>query len=93
MVERISRAFTRMSAVVHFRVVAATMAVAGVVFGAMPALASATPTETETKLEELSSKISTEGVKLILIVLTALVALIAAVIIIPKAIGFIRRFV
>ena len=91
MVERISRAFTRMSAVVHFRVVAATMAVAGVVFGAMPALASAS--ETEEKLKSLSESISTEGVKLILIVLTALVALIAAVIIIPKAIGFIRRFV
>lgn len=60
---------------------------------ALAPLASATPSETESKLETLSSSVASEGVKLILIVLTALVTLIAAVIIIPKAIGFIRRFI
>lgn len=59
----------------------------------MPVLALATETETESKIKAVTTQVATEGVSIILAVLTGLVALIAAVIIIPKAVGFIRRFV
>jgi len=61
--------------------------------GVLPALAGATETEGEKKVGEVASKVGEEGVTIILAVLTALVALIALVIILPKAIGFIRRFI
>lgn len=58
-----------------------------------PAAALATESATEEKLKAVTTQVSSEGVSIILAVLTGLVALIAAIIIIPKAIGFIRRFV
>lgn len=64
-----------------------------VALAAVPGVALATETATEEKIKAVTSQVSTEGVSIVLAVLTGLVALIAAVIIIPKAIGFIRRFV
>ena len=58
-----------------------------------PAASLATEGATSTKVKEIATTVGTEGVEIILAVLTALVTLIVAVIIIPKAIGFIRRFV
>jgi hypothetical protein len=60
---------------------------------ALPAMASATETETEKKVGEVASKVGEEGVVIILSVLTALIALIVAVTIIPKAVHFIKRFI
>lgn len=68
-------------------------ALAASVVVALPGMALATETPTEEGVKTIATNVSTEGVKIILIVLTALVALIVAVIVIPKAIGFIRRFV
>ncbi len=56
-------------------------------------VASATETATEEKLKTVATQVGTEGVSLVLVVLAALTALIAAVIIIPKIVGFIRRFI
>lgn len=55
--------------------------------------AMATESATAEKIKAVATTVSSEGVEIILAVLTALAALIAAVIIIPKAIGFIRRFI
>lgn len=71
----------------------AAAALAASVVVALPGMALATETPTEEGVKTIATNVSTEGVKIILIVLTALVALIVAVIVIPKAIGFIRRFV
>ena len=45
------------------------------------------------KVKEVTTTVSTEGVEIILAVLGGLVALIALAIILPKAVGFIRRFI
>jgi len=74
----------RWAAVVAFGAASLTL-VAG------PALAGAT--ETETKVKEVAEKVGTEGVSIVLLILTALVGLLVAIIIIPKAIALIRRFV
>jgi len=68
-------------------------AVMAVILAVLPMAALATETETEKGVKEITTSVSTEGVAIILAVLTGLVALIVAVIVIPKAIGFIRRFV
>jgi hypothetical protein len=60
-------------------------------FVAAPALA--TESEGSKKVKEVTTNVSTEGVEIILAVLGGLVALIALSIILPKAIGFIRRFI
>lgn len=60
-------------------------------FVAAPALA--TETEGAKKVKEVTTTVSTEGVEIILAVLGGLVALIALAIILPKAVGFIRRFI
>lgn len=77
----------------HVKWVALGALVASAFIAVLPAASLATEGATETKMKEIAEKVSTEGVSIILIVLGALVALIVAVIIIPKAIGFIRRFV
>ena len=63
----------------------------------MPAIAAATETEGEKKagekITEAAGHVSSAGENYILLVLTALVGLIALVIILPKAVGFIRRFI
>jgi hypothetical protein len=60
-------------------------------FVVAPALA--TESEGSKKVKEVTTSVSTEGVEIILAVLGGLVALIALSIILPKAIGFIRRFI
>lgn len=64
-----------------------------VVLGAVPTLALATESEGAKAVKEATTKVSEEGQTIIIAVLTGLVALIALAIILPKAIGFIRRFI
>lgn len=70
--------------------VAVTMLVISA-FVVSPALA--VESEGAKKVKEVTTSVSTEGVEIILAVLGGLVALIALSIILPKAIGFIRRFI
>lgn len=90
MVKFIVSMFKRMQSryVAAVAFVAAALTLAGA-----PAASLATESETATKIKAVATTVASEGVEIILIVLTALVSLIVAVIIIPKAIGFIRRFV
>lgn len=65
-----------------------------VVLGAVPTFALATSESEGAKaVKEAATKVSEEGQTIIIAVLTGLVALIALAIILPKAIGFIRRFI
>ena len=57
----------------------------------LPAVAGAT--ETKTKVTEVATKVGDEGVEIVLAILAALVGLLVAIIIIPKAIGLIKRFI
>ena len=59
----------------------------------VPTAAMATETETEKKVGEIATSVSSEGVVIVLAILSALVTLLVAIIIIPKAIGLIRRFI
>jgi hypothetical protein len=59
----------------------------------VPAVSLATESEAEKKVKEVTTQVSSEGVNIIIAVLAGLVALIALSIVLPKAIGFIRRFV
>ena len=58
-----------------------------------PVSALAVETETETKVKEVATNVGTEGVTIVLAILAALVGLIVAIIIIPKAVALIRRFI
>ncbi len=58
---------------------------------AVPALA--VESEGSKKVGEVTTKVSSEGTEIILAVLGGLVALIALTIVLPKAIGFIKRFI
>lgn len=69
------------------------MAVAGVTMLVAPVASLAAETPTEEKVKTIAESVGTEGVAIILIILTALVGLLVAVIVIPKAIGLIRRFI
>ena len=60
---------------------------------ALPSASLATETETEKGVHEVATKVSEEGVVIVLAVLTALVGIIVAIIIIPKAIALVRRFI
>jgi len=60
---------------------------------AAPALAGATESETTKKVKEVATGVGTEGVEIVLVILTALISLLVAVIIIPKAIALIKRFI
>ena len=75
------------------KVGAAALGVAGLILAAGPVAAMATPTATETKLGEVTTQVGSEGVSIVLAILGGLVALIAAIIIIPKGIGMIKRFI
>lgn len=55
--------------------------------------ALAVESEGAKKVKEVTTLVSIEGVEIILSVLGGLVALIALTIVLPKAIGFIRRFI
>jgi len=93
----VSKGFVRLKrSTVAFKVgvvTALTVASAAV----LPAIASATETEAEKhageKITEATTKVATSGETYILLVLTGLVGLIALVIILPKAISFIKRFI
>jgi hypothetical protein len=74
----------------YMLVVAASM---GVILGALPSSALAVETEGETKVHEVASQVGSEGITIVLAVLGALVGLIALVIILPKAVKFIKRFI
>jgi F0F1-type ATP synthase membrane subunit c/vacuolar-type H+-ATPase subunit K len=67
----------------------AALAAAVVVSG--PALA--VETKTEEGVKTVATQVSSEGVNIILAILAALVGLLVAIIVIPKAIGLIRRFI
>jgi hypothetical protein len=84
---------TRVFASVNKRVLAVSTFVFGALLAAVPASALATETETEKGVHEVATNVSTEGVTIVLAVLTALVGLIVAIIIIPKAIGLVKRFI
>ena len=73
--------------------VAASAFVAAAVIAAVPVAALATESATEEKLKTVTTQVSTEGVSIVLASLAGLVALIAAIIIIPKGIGMIKRFI
>ena len=74
------------------KVGAAALGVAGLILAAGPVAAMAT-TPTETILGEVTTQVGSEGVSIVLAILGGLVALIAAIIIIPKGIGMIKRFI
>lgn len=59
----------------------------------VPGTALATESAGAKAVKEVTTSVSTEGVEIIVAVLTGLVALIALAIVLPKAIGFIRRFI
>lgn len=59
----------------------------------VPAAALAVESPTEEKLKTVTTQVSSEGVSIVLAILAGLVALIAAIIIIPKGIGMIKRFI
>jgi hypothetical protein len=67
--------------------------VAAFALAALPASALAIESEGTKKIGEVTTKVSGEGTEIILAVLGGLVALIALVIVLPKAVGFIRRFI
>lgn len=58
-----------------------------------PGSAMAVETATEEKVKTVAEKVGSEGTNIVLIILAALVALLVAIIIIPKAIGLIKRFI
>lgn len=60
---------------------------------ALPAGALAVESEGAKKIKEVTTSVSGEGTEIILAVLGGLVALIALTIVLPKAVGFIRRFI
>jgi hypothetical protein len=78
---------------VNKRLVLASLFVCASLVAALPAVAGATETETEKKVGEVASKVGEEGVVIVLAILTALIALIVAFTIIPKAVKMIKRFV
>jgi hypothetical protein len=58
-----------------------------------PVGALATESEATKGVKKVAEGVSSEGVEIVLAILGALVAILVAVIIIPKAIGLIKRFI
>jgi hypothetical protein len=83
----------RMLSSVRGRVAAASAFIAAAIVVAAPAAALATESATEEKLKTVTTQVSSEGVDIVLAILAGLVALIAAIIIIPKGISMIKRFI
>jgi hypothetical protein len=79
-------------AVARWRLTAAVTG-AFLALAAVPALAGATESASETKVKEVATQVSSEGVSIVLAILGALVALIALIIIVPKGIKMIKRFI
>jgi hypothetical protein len=77
----------------HRKTLAVSAFLAAATLAAMPAASLATETPTEEKLKTVTTQVSGEGVSIVIAVLAGLAALIAAIIIIPKAIGLIKRFI
>jgi len=69
------------------------LAAVGALMAVSPLAALATESETESKLKTVTTQVSSEGVSIVLAILAGLVALIAAIIIIPKGISMIKRFI
>lgn len=75
------------------RYLALSVALTAGVLGAAPASSLATEGATATKVKEIATDVGTEGVEIVLGILAALVTLLVAIIIIPKAVGLIKRFI
>lgn len=75
------------------RTLVVSAALAALALVALPGLALAVETPTEEKIKTVTTQVSSEGVSIVIAVLAGLAALIAAIIIIPKAIGMIKRFI
>jgi len=78
------------------RVSLAVLAFCVVVGTTVPALlpsAASAESATAEKVKEVAHGVGTEGVEIVLVILTALISLLVAVIIIPKAIALIKRFI
>jgi hypothetical protein len=67
--------------------------VASAFVAAVPAAALATESAGEEKVKAVATQVGSEGVTIILVILGALAALIAMVIILPKAVKMIKRFI
>jgi hypothetical protein len=78
---------------IHSKYLAAGAFVGAVVMVAFPAAALATESGTASGVKTVAANVGSEGVEIVLAILTALVGLIVAVIIIPKAVGLIKRFI
>lgn len=78
---------------VRFGVAAASAFLAAALVAAFPISALAVESATEEKLKTVTTQVSSEGVSIVLAILAGLVALIAAIIIIPKGIAMIKRFI
>lgn len=78
---------------VRTRWLLACASVAAFILGALPAGALAIESEGAKSVKTITTQVSGEGVEIILAVLGGLVALIALTIVLPKAVGFIRRFI
>jgi hypothetical protein len=59
----------------------------------VPAAGLAVESEGAKDVKTITTQVSSEGTEIILAVLAGLVTLIALVIVLPKAVGFIRRFI
>lgn len=70
-----------------------TVSAIAVALSVVPATAGAIESEGAKKVKEVTTTVSSEGTEIIIAVLGGLVALIALAIVLPKAVGFIRRFI
>lgn len=77
----------------RLRVAFVAASLAALVMASVPMAALAVESETEKKIGTVTTQVSSEGVAIVIAVLGGLAALIAAIIIIPKAIGMIKRFI
>lgn len=75
------------------RYLSVCVALTAAVLASAPASSLATEGATATKVKEIATDVGTEGVEIVLGILAALVTLLVAIIIIPKAVGLIKRFI
>jgi hypothetical protein len=86
-------AVRRTLAVARARYLAVVALCVSAVVVALPSAALAVESEGETKIKAVATQVGTEGTTILLLVLGALAGLIALVIILPKAVHFIKRFI
>ena len=89
MVKLVTRTLSKLNA--KWTAVCLALATSTGLIAFAPSMAMATETETEKKLKEVTTQVGSEGVSIVLAILAGLVALIAAVIIIPKGLSMIKR--